>query len=245
MLTDFEFEVKELGDDGTFEGLAAVFGNVDQQGDRIEKGAFKKTIRESKGIVPILWQHDPWHPIGVSESMEETDKGLAVVGQLVMDVQQAREAHALMKAGAIKALSIGYRAVKETVLSGTQSVSEAGAWRLLHEVKLREFSPVTFPANEAALITHVKRAAEIADALEEVKAGRVISAANRKLLNDALAAFTGGAEAISALLAASEPLEESTPTGKGAADPTVGSSSEPAWATPASVKDILLEVQSR
>jgi hypothetical protein len=55
----FALELKEApGEDGSFEGYAAVFGNVDSYGDVIEKGAFAKTLQENP-TVPILWQHNP------------------------------------------------------------------------------------------------------------------------------------------------------------------------------------------
>ena len=54
----FRFQIKSLSADGSFEGLAAVYGNVDLGGDVIEPGAFNKTLAEKNFEVPILWQHD-------------------------------------------------------------------------------------------------------------------------------------------------------------------------------------------
>jgi HK97 family phage prohead protease len=133
-------------DEGRFTGYAAVFGNVDQGNDLIEPGAFTKTLSENPEV-PILWAHDPNEPIGVSASMAEDGKGLRVEGQLAMDVQRARELHALMKIGAIKGLSIGYRTVQR---------SFKGAVRHLQELKLGEFSLVTFPMNTLAGVDGVK-----------------------------------------------------------------------------------------
>lgn len=146
-LKSFPFVLtKEVDDEGRFEGYAAVFGNVDSQRDIIEPGAFKKTL-EDNPEVPILWQHDAYEPIGVSVEMKEDENGLHIVGQLAMDVQRAREARSLMRLGAIKGLSIGYRAIKPTFDNGV---------RRLKEVALKEFSPVTFPANELATVVSVK-----------------------------------------------------------------------------------------
>lgn len=144
----FGLEIKDLTEEGSFEGYASVFGNVDAYGDVVEKGAFKKTIKENPNP-PILWQHNPDWPIGVTQEMREDDTGLFVKGKLVMEVQQAREAHALMKAGATKGLSIGYRLVKY-LIDQTESV------RRLKEVFLAEWSPVTFPANVRAQVVGVK-----------------------------------------------------------------------------------------
>jgi hypothetical protein len=144
---DFPFELKDLDEEaGTFTGYAAVFGNVDLDGDVIEPGAFRKTIRESGGKVPILWQHDRYEPIGVGK-LAEDGKGLLAEGQLNVETQRGREARALMQQGALSGLSIGYKAIKP--------VYEAGV-RRLKEIAVREFSPVTFPANELARVATVK-----------------------------------------------------------------------------------------
>lgn len=143
------FELKLDGppdDEGRFTGYAAVFGNVDHGNDVIEPGAFTKTLQE-KPQVPILWAHNPDKPIGVSTSMTEDGKGLKVEGQLAMEVQCAREVHALMKLGAIKGLSIGYNTVRRQF---------KGSVRHLQEVALGEFSPVVFPMNDRAEVDAVK-----------------------------------------------------------------------------------------
>lgn len=132
--------------EGRFTGYAAVFGNVDKGNDVIEAGAFTKTLQETPEV-PILWAHNPDEPIGVSASMSQDGKGLRVEGQLAMDVQRAREVHSLMKLGAIKGMSIGYRTVKR---------SFKGAVRHLEELKLGEFSPVVFPMNTLAGVDDVK-----------------------------------------------------------------------------------------
>lgn len=141
----FEFELKNLSDKGEFDGYAAVYGNVDHDNDVIESGAFAKTISE-RPTVPILWQHDPHEPIGVGQ-LSSDGNGLAVKGQLTMEVRRAQEAHALMRSGALGGLSIGYQTVKKAYQDGV---------RLLKEVAVREFSPVTFPSNELAVYGNVK-----------------------------------------------------------------------------------------
>jgi HK97 family phage prohead protease len=140
---DFKFELKELTDAGELDGYAAVFGNVDQGGDVIEPGAFSKSIQETGGKVPILWQHDRYEPIGVSSSLEQDRKGLRVKGQLNMDVQRGREARSLLGQGAMQGLSVGYKSVKHAF---------DGPVRRLKEMALKEFSPVVFPMNELATV---------------------------------------------------------------------------------------------
>jgi uncharacterized protein len=148
---DAPFEIKSLNDAGELEGYAAVFGNEDKGSDVIEPGAFTKTIQESPDGVPILYQHDTYEPIGVSTKLEEDRYGLAVKGQLNMDVQRARETRSLLNQKAMKGLSIGYKTVKYANVAGVRRLKELG---------LKEFSPVTFPMNELA-IASVKAAGDV------------------------------------------------------------------------------------
>ena len=48
------------GEDGTFEAVVSVFGNVDRQNDRIKAGAFEGSLAEWKASgdpIPIVWSH--------------------------------------------------------------------------------------------------------------------------------------------------------------------------------------------
>ena len=147
------FEIKAVSDDGLFSGYASVFDNVDSYGDIVRKGAFVESIGEweAKGkMPPILWNHDPSDPIGVYTKMQEDDKGLFVEGRLLIDdVPRAKQTHALMKAGVIDGLSIGYR-VKEYLYNVDEEVTD------LIKLSLREVSIVTFPANPETRIEAVK-----------------------------------------------------------------------------------------
>ncbi|MBN9343146.1 MAG: hypothetical protein BGO76_04115 [Caedibacter sp. 38-128] len=149
----YPIELKYLEEEGVFEGYASVFEHLDDHGDRVVKGAFIDSLRQwwYSGQVPkMLWQHDPSQPIGVWESLEEDGHGLQVKGRLLLDVQRGREAYALMKAGVLDSLSIGYR-----VLEARPGLKSGE--RLLSKLELHEISLVTFPANDCAKITQVKR----------------------------------------------------------------------------------------
>ena len=150
---DLSFEIKAVSDDGLFSGYASVFDNVDSYGDIVRKGAFVESIGEweAKGkMPPILWNHDPSDPIGVYTKMQEDEKGLYVEGKLLIDdVPRAKQTHALMKAGVIDGLSIGYR-VKEYLYNVDEEVTD------LIKLSLREVSIVTFPANPETRIESVK-----------------------------------------------------------------------------------------
>lgn len=138
---------REPDQDGVFEGYASVFGVVDQGMDVVERGAFRKSLGSRK--VKMLWQHDMSQPIGVWDEIYEDERGLFVRGRLLKEVEKGREAMALLRAGAIDSMSIGYRTM-EAMPEGD------GRVRKLMEVDLFEISLVTFPMLPDAKVTNVK-----------------------------------------------------------------------------------------
>ena len=138
---------------GRFTGYAAVFGNVDLNGDIIEPGAFTKTLQE-KPKVPILWQHVRTSRSAFHRRSPRTRRACRITGQLTMEVPRAREARALMAAGALTGLSIGYETKAHT---RERADNPRGLTRRLTELALWEFSPVTFPANDRAGVVSVKQ----------------------------------------------------------------------------------------
>ncbi|MBI1621494.1 HK97 family phage prohead protease [Aquamicrobium zhengzhouense] len=147
---DFALHVKDVSEDGTFEGYGSVFGNVDSYGEKVMPGAFVESLARHKregSSVLMLWQHNPDQPIGVWEDLAEDAKGLWGKGRFLLEIQRAREVHTLAKAKAIGGLSIGYREVE---------TEPDGQVRLLKKLDLYEISPVTFPANRRARIESVK-----------------------------------------------------------------------------------------
>lgn len=143
------FEVKIAGlavdDAGLITGLAAVFDTADRGGDIVRKGAFAS----ARAPMPMLASHDPADVIGVWDELTEVAAGLQVKGRmLVADVQRAAEVRALVQAGAMRGLSIGYVATKKA--------ARAGGGRDLLAVELMEISVVAMPMHPDAKITSVK-----------------------------------------------------------------------------------------
>ena len=129
------------------EGYASYFGDVDQGGDVVAQGAYAKSLARlgaERRQVKMLWQHDPAQPIGTWDEVREDARGLYVKGRLLEAVGRGREAAALIGAGAIDGLSIGYRTVRA-------SKNDKGQ-RLLQELELWEVSLVTFPMLPSARI---------------------------------------------------------------------------------------------
>ena len=137
---------------GTVEGYASLFGELDQARDMVMPGAFRDTLQR-RGLrrIPMLFQHDPSEPIGIWDELVEDFRGLKARGRLIPDVARAREVLALVKAGAIDGLSIGFRAIKGRVDPATRV-------RRLFQVELWEISIVTFPLLAGARISAVKQA---------------------------------------------------------------------------------------
>lgn len=133
-------------------GYASLFGKRDQGGDVVQAGAYARSLARlaAEGRrVKMLWQHDPAQPIGIWDEVREDGRGLWVKGRLLPEIGKGREAAALIAAGAIDGLSIGYR----TVRAG----KEAGG-RVLQELELWEVSLVTFPMLREARLGAVKGA---------------------------------------------------------------------------------------
>ena len=132
--------LSEAADGTAIAGHASLWGALDQGGDIVERGAYAASLRrlaDQGGSVKMLWQHDPQQPIGVWDEVREDDRGLWVRGRILPDVARGREAAALVRAGAIDGLSIGYRTLRA-------AKDREGRRRLL-EVELWEVSVVTFP----------------------------------------------------------------------------------------------------
>ena len=149
----FALEIR-AAEGGSIEGYGSVFGVKDNYDDVIAKGAFLASLAAHKaaGTMPaMLWQHSSDHPIGIWTEMVEDAKGLRIKGQLALETVKGKEAHALLKLGALNGLSIGFMSKQWAYDRDTEV-------RTLIEIDLWEVSLVTFPANEKARVTNVKSA---------------------------------------------------------------------------------------
>jgi HK97 family phage prohead protease len=152
---------EEAGAFATFRGYGSVFNNLDQDYDVVRPGAFKSTL-ERQPRIKMLWQHRTSEIIGSFTSLQEDDKGLLVEGRINLGTEKGREAYALLKAGDMDGLSIGYR-VKDFEVDTKTGV------RFLKDLDLMEISLVTMPANQRAVVTDVKSVKEVSN-LEEAEA---------------------------------------------------------------------------
>lgn len=164
--------VKEApsGDGGVdvFDGLASVYDVIDLHGDVIVRGAFEDTLRRRGDERVLLYQHDIHRPIGTA-SFRDSEQALLTTGHANREVQDAREAMALVRQKAIKGLSIGFNITGEEWEGGIRHITGVDLW---------EVSVVTFPANPLANITEAKSAA---DALQELRAAHAVKAGAARL----------------------------------------------------------------
>lgn len=137
---------------GIFEAYANVKWFKDHASDVTVDNAFAtsiKRITETGKMPKMLFNHDHDKVIGVWLEMKEDEHGLKVKGQLALNTAKGREVYELLKMGALDSLSIGYLTIKETFDPATNT-------NFLQEVDIREISVVTFPCNEASVVSSVK-----------------------------------------------------------------------------------------
>ena len=144
-------DFKHAEADGTFEGYASLFNREDLGRDIVMPGAFRESLasRGPRGV-KLLFQHDSNQPIGVWTALQEDARGLHAQGRLMREVAKAREVMALMRAGALDGLSIGFRTVKARR-------DKASGVRRIDKIDLWEISIVTFPLLPEARITTTKQ----------------------------------------------------------------------------------------
>jgi HK97 family phage prohead protease len=147
------FKQTQLGDlidadekAGIVKGYGSVFGNVDSDGDIINRGAYKKTIEENGNRVKYLYQHDMDKPLGKIVKLGEDDKGLYFEAE-IPKTTLGKDVIELMKAGVITENSVGILPIQK---------DNSGEYRQLNEVKLYEISAVTLAANDQAILLDVK-----------------------------------------------------------------------------------------
>jgi HK97 family phage prohead protease len=115
-------------------GYAAVFGLVDRAGDVIRERAFGDVLP-----VPLLWQHRG-APVGEVLAIGEDPTGVWIEAE-VRDAEVAR----LVRCGALRGLSVGYRA----------RVVEQGATRAIVRAELVEVSLVAVAMQPRARVLTV------------------------------------------------------------------------------------------
>jgi HK97 family phage prohead protease len=200
---------------GSFTAYASTWNNWDEVGERPVKGAFEPHLQNFRENGFIALGHD-WNalPIATPTEVYEDEYGLFIRADF-HSTQAAQDARTVLMERAARGLksstSIGYNVIKDEATEGG---------RLLKEIKLREVSIVSVPANPLANILASKAAVSalplelhsetVVSAVEELKGrfvanhaarlkeGRVLSDKNRKRIMALI-------EELQSLMAESEP----------------------------------------
>lgn len=192
-----EIEIKANESKREIEAYASTFGNVDLGGDIVEKGAFKKTIAErwnggTKNGIKVLWQHMPSMPLGLPVHLEEDSKGLYTVSK-ISKTDWGDRALQLAIDKVVDKMSIGYNVVKDNVTEKA---------RHLKELKLFEYSLVTFPMNEEADVLGAKSMEQFSTLLDMFGQTNLVGLVNdQKTVQQNAALIKNAIEALNEVLA--------------------------------------------
>lgn len=142
-----------IDDSGIIEGYVTTYGNVDDWGDVIIKGAFDEVDLSN---VIMLYSHNYDDvPIG-KWVLELKDNGIYGKGILNLKQQKARDVYEGVKFGTITGLSAGFLACCECL-----EENEHGGYNIHKVAKLIEVSPCVLPANDKARIERIKNSTQI------------------------------------------------------------------------------------
>jgi HK97 family phage prohead protease len=158
-------EFKVSSDGWMVEGYASTFGNVDYVGDMVMPGAYKRTLNNSFKRIKLMRDHE--HPIGAPIEAYEDSQGLYTKSRISQTTLGA-DTRTLLLDGVLDRMSIGYEPVQKE-----HGKHEGKDVRFLKEIKLYEWSIVTFPANDAAAVTGIKALEDLDRAFHEFKAGKL------------------------------------------------------------------------
>lgn len=148
-------EVKESGNADTLhiKAYALAFGNVDSWGDIIAPNACDKFLKsEDYARMALCYQHDTREIIGVITDAGVDAKGMWIEAD-VLPTTTGKDVQTLIKAGAIKEFSIGYKADEYHYEKREGYMQEI---RILDAITIVEVSPVTRAANEKAVLIDAK-----------------------------------------------------------------------------------------
>jgi len=154
---NFIFDIKEIKKDHdsnttTIVAFSGIFNNIDLGRDRIQPGAFAKTIKENVHWL-VLRNHDTRIRIGFNAEATEEKKGLRTHSRISLDIregfEQVKLSELALEMGGKDAKSFGFATVKSKHDNDKDI-------RDLLEVKVFEDSFVAFGMNEKAFTTAVK-----------------------------------------------------------------------------------------
>ena len=142
-------QVRSVDEDARVIRGIATTPSPDRMGDVVEPLGVS-----FKNPMPLLWQHNHSQPVGTVKFDKPTKDGItfeasvAIIDEPGVLKDRVDEAWQSVKAGLVRAVSIGFRSLEHTVMKD-------GGWRFIKSEVL-ELSLVTIPANADATITAIK-----------------------------------------------------------------------------------------
>lgn len=144
-------DVKEFtdGDERVIKGIATT-PNPDRVGDVVDPLGV-----EFQNPLPLLWQHEADKPVGLVTFEKPTRKGIKFEARLPKIMEEGKlrdrieEAWQSVKAGLVRAVSIGFRTLEYEVIKETGGLQ-------FNRSEVMELSLVTIPANADATIQSIK-----------------------------------------------------------------------------------------
>lgn len=152
---DARVEVKAVDTNGilTVRAYALAFGNVDSWGDIIMPNACDAFLASKDADrMALCWQHERQTVIGKITDKGVDDYGMWIEAE-VLPTTAGKDAAILLKAGAVKEFSIGYRADSFHYEEREGYPYEI---RILDAITVYECSPVTIAANPDAIVVSAK-----------------------------------------------------------------------------------------
>jgi|GEM_PF-521406 len=137
-------EIREIQDDqGIVKAYLTAWDTVDAYNSTFKRGAFKRSFKERNP--KLIWNHKDL--AGKILEAGEDDYGPYAMCQFNMDTSSGRDYFSHVKAGDVSAFSFGFRSNKDRIKNGIREIMD---------VDVLECGPVLFPANDNAVITHVR-----------------------------------------------------------------------------------------
>lgn len=142
-------QVRSVDEDARVIRGIATTPSPDRMGDVVEPLGVS-----FKNPMPLLWQHNHSQPVGTVKFDKPTKDGItfeasvAIIDEPGVLKERVDEAWQSVKAGLVRAVSIGFRSLEHAVMKD-------GGWRFIKSEVL-ELSLVTIPANADATITAIK-----------------------------------------------------------------------------------------
>ena len=142
-------------------GIVAPYDEVsfltpDPNGERILRGAFKKSISQRQGKIPLCRGHE--HGVKLGTSRRFTDDGTGLVGEFVVNRgDKGDELLEDLRDGYLDSMSVAFQPL--VVGRGADGVRE------VKEARLYEVSMVAIPAYQGAAMLSVRDAQDLAELL--------------------------------------------------------------------------------